>query len=53
MQDDREKFTVACMSYLKDSNRLLQKSMPETGRNKLSVGVVDVKGLQPGVLKVT
>lgn len=43
MQDDREKFAVACMSYLKDSNRLLERSMPKTGRNKLSVGVVDMR----------
>lgn len=43
VQDDREKFTVACMSYLKDSNGLLERSMPKTGRNKLSVGVVDTR----------
>lgn len=43
MQDDREKFAVACISYLKDSNGLLERNMPKTGRNKLSVGVVDMR----------
>lgn len=31
------------MTYLKGSDRLLERSMSKTGRNKLSVAVVDMR----------